>query len=247
MTETTVQHVSADGAAPPTLRVVPFAPPAQPTPRPAKPKPEQTPDPRYRHLLGERAWRLLPTEVQHRFGRHLGAGEAIVYRGEVVLTELSPIGWLIAQAARLIGGPLPFTRGATGPAIVTVTEKPALSGQVWSRQYPRPGRFPQVIHSAKRFTGPTGLEEYLGRVLGLGLVMRLTLAVEDGTLVFRSVGYALERGRHTFSLPRWLWPGACEVRHRAETDHRFSFTLSLDHPLLGRLIHQVAFFKDDSR
>jgi hypothetical protein len=34
------------------------------------------------------------------------------------------------------------------------------------------------------------------------------------------------------------------VRHRPETDGRFSFSLSLDHPLLGRLVRQVAFFTE---
>ena len=227
MTEITVRYASSTRA----THVVPFAPRA----------PAAAPDPRYRRLVGDPAWGALPNEVQRRFSKHLRPGEATVYRGEVVLTELSTVGWLIAQAARLIGGPLPFTADATGPAVVTVTEEPALNGQIWSRQYPRPGGFPQVIHSAKRFSGPTGLEEYLG----LGLVMRLTIHVEDRSLVFRSAGYALEIGSYAVSLPRWLWPGRCEVRHCPETDHRFSFSLSLAHPLLGRLIHQVAFFEDD--
>ena len=197
MTETTVRYASSiearairSGLADKTPHVVPFAPRA----------PAAGPDWRYRRLVGDRAWGALPNEVQRRFSKRLRPGEATVYRGEVVLTELSTVGWLISQAARLIGGPLPFTADATGPAVVTVTEEPALSGQIWSRQYPCPGGFPQVIHSAKRFSGPTGLEEYLARFLGLGLVMRLTIHVEDRSLVFRSAGYALEIGGYAVSL-----------------------------------------------
>lgn len=165
---------------------------------------------------------------------------ATVYRGEVVLMELSRAGRLLAQLARLAGGPLPFTHDATGPSVVVVAEAPELGGQIWSRSYPRPGRFPQVIHSTKRFSGPTGLEECLGH----GLLMRLTLDAEGETLVFRSAGYAVEWLGRAFSLPRWLSPGTCEIRHRPETDGRFSFTLTLDHPYLGRLAHQVAFFTE---
>jgi hypothetical protein len=34
------------------------------------------------------------------------------------------------------------------------------------------------------------------------------------------------------------------VRHQEEYAGRFSFSLSVDHPWLGRLIHQVALFQD---
>lgn len=197
-------------------------------------------DGRYRRLMGEAAWDRLPLAVRQRFSKKLNANEQIVYRGEVVCLELSRAGWLLAQVARLTGAPLPFTHGATGPSVVVVTESPQLGGQIWSRSYPRPGCFPQVIHSAKRFMGPTGLEEYLG----LGLVMRLRLHEEQGRLVFRSAGFVWRIGGRDVRVPRWLEPGSCTVIHRAETDDRFSFTLQLDHAWFGRLVHQVAFFAD---
>lgn len=201
-------------------------------------------DDRYRRLVGAKDWLRLPESVRSRFSRKLMPGEAIVYRGEVVHCALSRAGWWLAQAARLVGGPLPNMAEATGPSVVTVVEAPELGGQIWSRLYMRPGRFPQSIHSAKRFRGPTGLEEYLGR----GLVMRLVARVEDeqsiATLVFRSTGYAIRLLGRTIPLPARLSPGRCEVRHRAETDRRFSFTLTLDHPWAGRLLHQVAFYEE---
>lgn len=197
-------------------------------------------DRRYRRLIGEPGWRQLRTETRSRFSKRIAPGDLVVYRGEVVLLELSPAGRILSQLARLVGGPLPFTHGATGPSVVAVAEEPAICGQIWSRSYPRPGRFPQVIHSAKRFAGPTGLEECLGS----GLLMRLSLHVEGETLVFRSAGFAIEVLGRAISLPRWLAPGNCEIRHRPETDGRFSFTLTLDHPLFGRLVHQVAFFTE---
>lgn len=207
-----------------------------PLPRPS----EHPADNRYRRLVGSAAWDRLPRAVRDRFIKLMRPGAQIVYRGEVVCMELSRWGWLVAQAARIVGAPLPYTSNALGPSTVVVTESEAHEGQIWSRSYPRPGKFPQVIHSAKRFSGPTGLEEYLG----LGLVMRLTLAAEEGQLVFRSAGYAIEIAGRTFELPSWLEPGRCTVTHRNETDARFSFTLTLDHPSLGRLVHQVAFFEE---
>lgn len=196
-------------------------------------------DSRYRRCLGDAAWRRLPAAVRRRFSKRLADGDQTIYRGEVVVMELSRAGYLLAQVARLIGAPLPFTRDALGATVVVVTEAADRGGQVWSRSYPRPGRFPQVIHSLKRFAGPTGLEEYLG----WGLVMQLTIEEERGQLVFRSAGYGVEVLGRTFVLPRWLEPGRCTVTHRNETDDRFSFTLTLEHPWFGRLVHQVAFYE----
>lgn len=197
-------------------------------------------DGRYGRLVGD-AWRQLPIAVRRRFDSKLMPGEVKVYRGKVTCTHLSWAGWLLAEAARLVGAPLPLGHGTTGASLVAVTEEPGFCGQIWSRSYARPGRFPQVIHSAKRFTGPTGLEEYLG----CGLLMRLTVSVEHETLVFRSRGFAVEIAGRSVPLPRWLSPGACEVRHRDDGNGRFTFTLTLAHPLLGRLVHQEARYCDE--
>jgi hypothetical protein len=206
----------------------------------ARTVPQTETDTRYRALLGEAAWASLPEAVRRRFSKPAIPGAVTVYRGRVVLTELSWAGRLLAHAARLVGGPLPLVSGASGPAVVTVLEDPAFKGQTWTRSYARSGRFPQVIHSAKRFTGPTGLEEYLG----CGLIMRLIVSAEDGALVFRSAGYAIELFSRVVALPEWLAPGTCEVRHTDRGGGVFSFGLALVHPLAGRLVHQLALFQD---
>jgi len=204
------------------------------------PRREALADTRYSALLGEAAWARLPQAVRRRFSKPVRPGAVTIYRGHVLSTELSRIGYLLAQAARLVGGPLPLTPGGGGTVTVTVIEDPAFNGQVWSRSYARGGRFPQVIHSAKRFLGATGLEEYLG----WGLVMRLRLSVEEGALVFRSVAYGLELCGRFLQLPSWITPGACEVRHEDTGSGRFRFELRLVHPLFGCLVRQLAVFED---
>ena len=197
-------------------------------------------DLRFRTLLGEAAWARLPEPVRRRFSKCLAPGELLVYRGEVVATELSRTGRLLAHLARAIGSPLPLTDGATGPALVTVAEDAQLGGQCWTRIYARQGRFPQTIHSAKRFRGPTGLEEYVGRGIG----MALCVSEEDGTLVFRSSHYFLQLGTMRWRLPCALAPGRMEITHREEGGGTFSFRLVLRHPLLGTLVQQLAYFHD---
>ncbi len=198
-------------------------------------------DQRYQQLLGPAAWAQLPPAVQRRFSRPLAPDRQRIYRGQVLHTELSLAGWMLAQLARLVGGPLPFTHGATGPSVVIVSEASARAGQIWTRSYARSGAFPQIVQSAKRFRGPTGLEEDLGH----GLSMRLTTRVDDGDLVFTSAGYDLRFFGRQVQLPRWLSPGRCEVRHRAEDDSHFTFTLKLVHPILGQLLEQTALYCDE--
>jgi len=211
---------------------------------PVAPEPPVSPgsptDARFRTLVGEAAWARLPEPVRRRFSKRLAPDEPLLYRGTVVTTELSRVGRILAFLARAIGSPLPLTDGATGPALVAVVEDEGLGGQCWTRIYARPGRFPQAIHSAKRFRGPTGLEEYVG--YGIGMALRVS--VEDGALVFRSDHYFLCVGARRWRWPRALEPGAMEITHRDEGDGTFSFRLALVHSVLGRLVHQLAYFED---
>jgi hypothetical protein len=197
-------------------------------------------DLRFRTLVGETAWLELPEAVRRRFSKCLGPEETLIYPGTVIATQLSRAGRVLSFLARAIGAPLPLTDGATGPALVVVTEDARLGGQTWLRIYARPGRFPQAVHSAKRFRGPTGLEEYVG--CGIGMSLRVT--VEAGALVFRSAAYFLELGRWRLPIPRALHPGRMQIEHRDEGGGSFAFTLALTHPLFGRLVHQLAIFRD---
>jgi hypothetical protein len=156
-------------------------------------------DLRFRALLSDENWDQLPWRIRRRFSKRLAAGDTAIYVGEIVEAYLSKAGWLLAQALRLIGGPLPTSRDVDVAAVVSVTEDMRTGGQIWTRLYARRRGFPQVIHSAKRFAGRTGLEEYVG----FGVGMELTLEVEDAAIVFRSAGYFLQILRRRFSLPAW--------------------------------------------
>src|SRR3954463_974498 len=179
------------------------------------PVPADVGDLRFQALAGEEAWASLPEAVRERFGRHSGAGASILSAGEVVECRMSRFGRLLAELCRLIGAPLPLSRDAFVPAVVGVTEDPASGGQFWTRLYGRrrgPSAslrtcFPQVIRSAKRFCGPTGLEEYVGR--GIGIALRVE--VEDGAFHFLGYFYFLSAWGFRLRLPRWLSPGRMRV------------------------------------
>jgi hypothetical protein len=197
-------------------------------------------DLRFRALLGDADWARLPAAIRQRFSKRLGDGRTTVYVGRVTETRMSRAGNSLAQLARLIGGPLPISRDVDVPSVVTVTEDMARGGQVWTRLYAKRNGFPQVIHSAKRFAGPTGLEEHVGCGIGMTLQVRSS----DRALIFESTSYFIEFGRLRLTLPRWLSPGALTVTHAEIDENRFAFTLDIIHPWLGSVIHQRAEFSE---
>ena len=197
-------------------------------------------DSRFRALLSNDDWGRLPVATWRRFSTRHADGGTIVYVGEVDDASVSRIGWWLVQLARLIGGPLP-TGAETGvPMIVTVTEDQASGGQIWTRICARRDGFPQVIHSSKRFAGPTGLEEYVG----FGVSMALRVSVANEALVFRSAGYSLQLGSFGVPLPVWLTPGDLTVTHSDLGCGTFRFTLEIIHPRFGMLLRQSAVFRE---
>ena len=197
-------------------------------------------DRRFHDLLPDEEWGRLPLAIWRRFSKRFADGETVVYVGTIEEASFSRAGWWLAQLARVIGGPLP-TGAETGvPMVVTVTEDAASGGQIWTRICARSNGFPQVIHSAKRFAGPTGLEEYVG----YGVSMALRISVEHEALVFRSVGYSLQIGPLRLPLPPRLTPGDLTVTHSDLGGGTFRFTLEIVHPRFGKLIRQSALFRE---
>lgn len=197
-------------------------------------------DHRFRALLPDDDWGRLPLAVWRRFSKRLAGGKTVVYVGEIEESSHSRAGWWLAQLTRLIGGPLPTGSETCVPIIVTVTEDAASGGQVWTRICARSKGFPQVIHSAKRFAGPTGLEEYIG----FGISMALRLSVQHEALFFHSAGYFLGLGALRLPLPEWLTPGRLTVSHADLGGGTFRFSLELVHPRHGQLIRQSAIFRE---
>jgi Domain of unknown function (DUF4166) len=233
----------------PGLDVEPrLEPRLEPTPGPKAETSAEPSDLRFRALMTDRDWVSLPLSIRRRFSKRLAGGRSAVYSGEILDSWMSRAGWWLAQAARLIGGPLPLARDVHGPSrclpsthvpsVVTVTE--GMGGQIWTRLYARRKGFPQVIHSSKRFAGPTGLEEYVG----WGVGMALTVYARENALIFRSEHYFLELFGRRWRLPAWLSPGTLYVTHAELPDGKFSFTLQIFHPRLGLLIRQMAMFRE---
>ena len=218
-----------------------------------KPKAELKPnqplgDLRFRQLFTDEQWKRLPLPVRNRFGRRVGIGDALIYRGHVEYNYVNRWGRVLNWALGLVGAPLPLDTQNTGAAaIVTVTEAPDGS-QVWMRQYARQNTkkpFPQVIQSAKHFKGPTGIEEHIGAGIGMSLIP----LVEGIELVFRAQDIFWDIPgpwkKLRLTLPRWLGPNVLRAGHEEIGNGEFAFTLKLEHKWFGKLVDQRVRFRDD--
>jgi hypothetical protein len=197
-------------------------------------------DLRFRALLGAAAWSRLPATVRARFSKRLQPGLAVTYAGRIVHSRRSWLGAVLTQGARVVGAPLPLHDDLGMAAVVTVTEDAASGGQFWTRQYGRERGFPQVIHSSKRFAGPTGLEEYLGAGFGIAL----TVSADEQALHFHSDHYFVQLGRWRLRLPRFLSPGQLTISHVDFGADWFAFVLVLEHPLAGVIVSQTGIFRE---
>ena len=97
-----------------------------------------------------------------------------------------------------------------------------------------------MVHSSKRFAGPTGLEEYIG----YGVGMALKLEASEHALFFKSQHYFLQVFGKRMRLPKWLVPMDLIIGHHELGESRFAFTLELSGKLLGKMIKQDAVFMD---
>lgn len=211
-------------------------------------------DVRFRQLFTDENWNKLPPPVRQRFGRRVQIGDAIVYRGHVEHNIVNHWGRWMNNLLRLVGAPMPLdTQNQGAAAIVTVTEAPGKdgehAGQIWSRQYGRQDTrrpFPQVIQSAKKFKGPTGIEEHIGA--GIGMTLRA--CVEGKELVFNAedifwdIGFR-NRRKLRLKLPRWLGPSLLRAGHEELGGGDFVFTLRLEHRWFGCMVDQRVRFHDD--
>lgn len=198
-------------------------------------------DLRFRSLLTNTDWRRLPEATRQRFSKRVSDGKTIVYVGHVTRAHINGYGRFLANVLRLVGAPLPISEDVNVPSVVAVTEDVKTSGQIWTRLYANNRKFPQVIHSAKRFCGPTGLEEYIG----FGISMALTVRVVDGALTFCSSDYFLGIGNWRLKLPGFLHPASLTVKHTDQGEGRFEFELILEHGVFGTLLHQAGLYREE--
>ena len=191
--------------------------------------------------LGRDAWLRLPPAVRRRFGEGKRTDRPQRYRGTMAQVECSRLGWLLAQAARLIGTPLAPFAGSNVPVRVVVTAQPGGAGECWERIYAFAGRREIKVTSYKRIDADGGFVECVGGGFG----MALQLYERNGALHFESTSYFWDVAGWRLPLPALLSPGTAHVVHADLGRGLFRFTITITHPLLGQMFHQDGVFHEE--
>ncbi len=197
--------------------------------------------PDFARLLGPAAWQRLAPAIRRRFSETPGRSTPIRYHGIMQEVRCSAVGWLVAQACRLLGTPFALHRGTDVPVTITLRHADGGAAIAWERTYHYRGHPTAIVCSEKR-TAPDGT---LIERVGAGFAMRLALSEADGALQFHSCGYVWQAGPLRVALPDWLSPGAAHVLHQDLGAGRFRFVMTIRHPLFGTLFHQDGVFREE--
>lgn len=191
-----------------------------------------------RRQLGE-SWNALVPDIRKRFSEEPAINTPIFYRGIMHRVERSRAGCLLALLTKIIGNPLPPMGGKDIQTEIALHRQKGRTGVFWRRTYYFAGHAPYTAISEKCENASGGMEERVG----CGFGMRLQASAKNGHLYFRSTRYFWRILGIAILLPHWLTPGQTTVEHRNISRDTFRFTLSMDHPLLGRTFFQTGIFK----
>ncbi|ANE57390.1 DUF4166 domain-containing protein [Methylomonas sp. DH-1] len=168
-------------------------------------------------------WQQLPEAIQRHY--RLGDGEESRLAGTMQIdypAYLFPLIWLI----HLFGGLLLWR----APAAYAEVDKTAdAAGLIWRRRLDYPDGRSDCFNSRMAYVADRELAEYIG----FGFVLRLRVSVENGDLLYRSLGHFWQCGSWVVPIPDWLLLGSTTIRECALAADRFYLDFEIRHPWWG--------------
>ena len=182
-----------------------------------------------KEALGDQ-WEALSDVVKRHYD--MTPGEQIEMKIEGVMDEIyhSTMAKLFLLPGRIFGALVPY-RGKDIPTIVrNWTETDNNKAMYWHRTLSFPNKPPVIFRSRMEHIGGDEIIEFVK--YGMGIRMRMS--VEDGALVFKSLGYIWRIAGIKIPIPTWAILGDAKIVERAVSDSGFYIEFDMVHPLLGR-------------
>lgn len=191
-------------------------------------------------MLVEGGWDKVHPQVRERMDRLLTAEVPTVFEGTGRVRR-SRIGWLFAQASRLLGAPLVRHEGESVNTSVTIA--PTDNGlRCWHRRFTFEDGSQQLVQTTKLVAPGLGILDAVGTRGERTLLTRMRVWTEGRSLHFESTGYVLRLGPFRLPVPSLLTPGTLHAEHRDEGGGRFRYILAFRHTLWGETFYQDGLF-----
>jgi len=186
-------------------------------------------EPIIKQILGSQWDELAPIIKDHYFLKPYSS-DYICVKGQMDEIYHSRFAKLLIPFGVLFGAIVPFNRKNV-PIDVHYRSSPDSSRLTWDRVFKFKGR--------KDFHFKSHMEQHSANQIiefvRFGVGLKLTIAVEQGKLVFRSIGFIWRILGIKIPIPLKLLFGSAYIEERAIDDKTFSMKMSIKHPLFGEL------------
>jgi hypothetical protein len=103
----------------------------------------------------------------------------------------------------------------------------------------------EILHWRRTMTYPDGKIDYfrsrmhysaeheLIESIGFGFGLRLSVEVNNGDLLYRSIGHFWQCGSYRLNIPDWLLLGTATISEHAVSADEFYLDFTISHPLWG--------------
>lgn len=194
----------------------------------------------FKKILGAE-WTRLHPDIQARFDKNPLPGKPLNYTGQLGELTCSTLGRVLGYLTMpMIQGALMPYNDADFPVDIQVYSKENCAAIFKQRIYRLNGRRPVQFTSFMQESSKGEVLEYVG----MGLGMKLVLAVRDGNLHFESDGYFWELFGWRMPLPGLLTPGKTFLCHRNNSANQFDIRIEIRHPLFGTTFTQAGVFRE---
>lgn len=179
--------------------------------------------------LGDQ-WNHLDAIVKRHYEMVPGNPAEMTIQGTMDQVFHSNIAKLFLFPGRIFGALVPY-RGHNIPTEVkNWTREDDTKAMFWRRRLRFPGKPRTEFKSRMKYAGGDEIIEYVR--YGLGIRMRMS--VDNGALVFTSVGYVWDTGIARIPIPTWAILGDARIIERAVSDDEFYMGFTMVHPLFGK-------------
>jgi len=179
--------------------------------------------------LGEN-WDKLADVIKRHYDITPGQSSNMTIKGIMDEVYHSSIAKLFILPGRIFGALVPY-KGKNIPTEVhnwtTIDNNEAM---FWHRTLTFPGKSPAIFKSRMEHIKDDEIIEYVRYGMGI----RMKMSVENGALIFKSIGYVWKLAGMEIPIPNWAILGDAEIIEKAISDDEFFIDFKIIHPLFGR-------------